>query len=382
MKLKKTGLMAGLILTLLSVTACAPAIHESTYYGKSGTTYVNVQAPQRQAQPIQMYRSIQVTLYTDKAYRGSYFQPVQLVIADGQYVEIPIKNRRGRMARIYAHYQANDLHFDSSRRCQRIPGSTSYKYLKTWDNGHKYGHVNAGNDYDLSGLHLSVRNLTTDRQHANREVVERVDFKSRHKNTKIVNNNSKTVTYNTNNSIDINNKKDVKKTQFSKAVHKPTVVKKIEKTKDTRRATVVKNDVRIDDIMTSKRHKGYREVLNENSNVKSHVVRKTRNGPGNDINQSVRVSFISGLINVGGKQGVLKRSSLTLKNGESRNITLVAANGNKVVVPVSYRNGTLKVSRQGNTFKRDSSWVKGKAYNLSTRGNARIENVQFTVATL
>ena len=373
----------GLFLTMLSVTACAPVIHTNTEYRhRSQPTHISVQATHGQTHHDQLYQAIQVTLYADTAYRGGHFQPIQLVIANGQYVEIPVKNRRGRMTRIYAHYHNNDLHFDSSRSCRRIPGSTSYKYIKTWDKGHKYGHINAGKNYDLSGLHLRVRNLAKGDQYANKKVAKRVQVASGKNDIKVTNNFIKTTSYKTNNRIDVKNKATTKKAKTNKAAHKPSIVQKLESAKVYRKTSTVKRKVNKVDTVSIKRDKAVKEQQKARHNVKNKVAAKTGNDSRDDLDKGVRVSFISGLIKVGNKQGALKRSSLTLKNGESRNITLVARNGNKVVVPVAYRNGTLKVARQRDVFKIDSSWDKGKTYNLSTSGKARIENVQFTVATL
>jgi hypothetical protein len=101
---------------------------------------------------------IQVTLYSDSAYLGVNFEPIQITISDGQYVEIPVKNRRGRPSRIFAHYHRGNLHFDGNRKCQKLLGSTGYQYDRRWDKGYKYTHVNAGHNYDFTGLRLVIRN--------------------------------------------------------------------------------------------------------------------------------------------------------------------------------------------------------------------------------
>ena len=234
----------------------------------------------------------------------------------------------------------------------------------------------------MSGLHLRVRNLAKGDQYANKKVAKRVQVASGKNDIKVTNNFIKTTPYKTNNRIDVKNKATAKKAKTNKATHKPSIVQKLESAKGYRKTSTVKRKVNKVDTVSIKRDKAVKEQQKERHNVKNKVAAKTGNDSRDDLDKGVRVSFISGLIKVGNKQGALKRSSLTLKNGESRNITLVARNGNKVVVPVTYRNGTLKVARQRDVFKIDSSWDKGKTYNLSTSGKARIENVQFTVATL
>jgi hypothetical protein len=151
----------GFLLMLVSVTACAPVAYDATY--RSPTGHVSVQTSYfqpvyRQVNTYRTIRPIEVTLYADNSYRGVYFSPIRLVIADNQYVEIPARDRRGRNTRIFAHYHRKNLHFDADRNCNGIHGASQYKYDKKWKKGHKYSSINAGRDYDLSGLHLQIRN--------------------------------------------------------------------------------------------------------------------------------------------------------------------------------------------------------------------------------
>jgi hypothetical protein len=137
---------------LFSVASCAPINYEATYRPPSGhvSAYKSSQT---------YYRPIQVTLYSDSTYLGVNFNPIQIVISDGQYVEIPAKNRRGRSSRIFAHYHHGNLHFDGNRKCQKIVGSTGYQYDSRWDKGYNYVFVNGGLDYDFTGLRLVIRNI-------------------------------------------------------------------------------------------------------------------------------------------------------------------------------------------------------------------------------
>ncbi len=159
----------GLVLLLMSVTACAPVVYDAAYYEyRTPASHVSVQSSyvytSHRKATHQVIHPIELTLYADNSYMGLYFHPIHLVIADGDYVEIPVRNRRGRHARIFAHYDQRHLHFDSSRNCERIYGSSGFKYDKRWDKGHKYAHINAGKDYDLTGLRLKVRNAPAGRR--------------------------------------------------------------------------------------------------------------------------------------------------------------------------------------------------------------------------
>ena len=136
---------------LFSVVACAPVSYEASYRPPAG--HVSAYKASHS-----YTRPIQVTLYSDSTYLGVNFAPIQIVISDGDYVEIPVKNRRGRSSRIFAHYHRGNLHFDSNRKCQKIQGSTGYQYDKRWGKGYKYAYVSAGHDYDFTGLRLLVRN--------------------------------------------------------------------------------------------------------------------------------------------------------------------------------------------------------------------------------
>ena len=146
----------GFLAILFSVTACAPVTYEATYRPSLG--HVSINSTHHQREQTQAYlRPIQVTLYSDSTYTGFSFAPIQVVISNGEYVAIPVKNRRGRSSQIFAHYHQGNLHFDTNRKCQKIHGSTGYKYDKRWDKGYKYAHVNAGHDYDFNGLRLMIR---------------------------------------------------------------------------------------------------------------------------------------------------------------------------------------------------------------------------------
>ncbi len=119
------------------------------------------------------YNPIQVTLYATSAYARSGFQPIYVVIADGEYIEIPARDRKGRSRRLFAHYAQGNLHFDTNHNCQRIQGSSGYQYDSRWDKGYGYTHINAGNDYDFTGLRLQIRSMPATKQQTVQKTTEK-----------------------------------------------------------------------------------------------------------------------------------------------------------------------------------------------------------------
>ena len=155
----------GLILALVAVTACAPVVYDATYHTPVrhvATRVTYTQPVYRHEVVYRQAQSIEVTLFADNTYLGISFSPLHLTITDGQYVEIPVRDRRGRQARIYAHYHQNNLHFDSGRNCQGINGASRFSADSRWDKGQRYSNLNAGKDYDLTGLQLNIRKVPTE----------------------------------------------------------------------------------------------------------------------------------------------------------------------------------------------------------------------------
>jgi hypothetical protein len=164
---------------LMSLTACAPVVYDATHYQHRTPTHVIVRSthtqPSRYHQPVyHQVHPIEVTLYAGNTYLGVSFQPIKIVIADGEYVEIPIRNKRGRQTKIYAHYHQKSLHFDADRNCRSLYGSSKYKYDKRWGKGHKYTRINAGKDYDFNGLQLRIRNVPTGKRQAKKNELPKV----------------------------------------------------------------------------------------------------------------------------------------------------------------------------------------------------------------
>ena len=272
--------MFGFLLILMLVTACTPVVYDTANRGyqvparNASTQTYYYQKSHHQKSSYQQIHPIEVTFYTDKAYKGVYFRPIWLVIADGEYVEIPVIDRKGRHKIIYAHYQNKILHFDSGKNYRNIHGSSSYSYDKSWIKGRKYKTVKIGKKYDLSGLRLKIRNAPAGQHH----------------------------------------------------------IKKIETVKL--------------------------------------------------VNKTIKVSLAGGTVMIDGRKVKFAKTSLKLNDGESRIMTLLTKDGFKARVPISYRNGVLKLAYNGNQFKSESSWAKGKTYRISTAGDYRLGKVKLTIHSL
>lgn len=147
------------VLVLLAATACAPVYNDAAYYEHvEPVSRVSVgsfsHTPYRYEH---LHGAIEVALFADHTYLGLNFQPVHLVIHDGDYVRVPLRNKRGHLKVIYAHYHKGDLHFDASKSCRNIAGTSRFRYDKGWEEGRRYDYISAGPDYDLRGYRLSVR---------------------------------------------------------------------------------------------------------------------------------------------------------------------------------------------------------------------------------
>jgi hypothetical protein len=173
-----------LFLVTASLSACAPAYYEASYYDYAEPSgHVAVVSNHSYANygyrpPSSHYGSIELTLFADRSFLSVNFHPIHLVIHDGDYVEVPIRNKRGALKKVYAHYHRGDLHFDSGRHCDGIHGSSRFRYDKSWERGHRYDHISAGPDYDLRGYGLIVR------KHVSKKVKHSVKNDVSHKNVK------------------------------------------------------------------------------------------------------------------------------------------------------------------------------------------------------
>lgn len=399
----------GLVLMLMSVTACAPVVYEATYREPAGhaSVYSTYSQPSYYYEPVyQRIHSIEVTLYADNTYLGVYFQPIHLVIADGEYVEIPIRNRRGRHRKIYAHYHQNNLHFDADRNCRKIHGSSRYKYDQRWDKGHKYSRINLGNDYDLTGLRLEIRKAPNGRRQkspTDRHAAKVSGFytaKKHYNNGKVLikqNKSSKKAPERAIKTV----KKPVQRVSGKRIKYtdkKQFVVRKLQKksittnirqknrstSKDRRPDVVVETTEKLRKATIRDRQtvvQAQRSRSDRKSIKASRSAKKTEMRDHASRNKSVKISLAGGTVTINGKQGKFRKTSLTLKEGESRNVTLIAKNGHKIIVPISYHNGTLRVTRNGKQFKSDTSWSKGRTYKIDTKGVSRLNNVRLTVVS-
>jgi hypothetical protein len=148
------------ILMLLSLTACASGVQRTVYYEyRPPISHASVHTT------VNRYQPIEVTVYADRLYRGG-FSTIQLVMVDGEYAGIPMRNKKGNYTRIFAHYYAGVLHFDSDRNCHGIQGASRFNHDNGWHKGQMYTRVSAGKDYNLTGLKIMVRNVDQSKKSA------------------------------------------------------------------------------------------------------------------------------------------------------------------------------------------------------------------------
>ncbi len=438
----------GLFLVLMLATACAPVVYDTTYREyrvPARNTYF--QPSHHHKSSYQRVRPIEITLYASNSFQGIYFQPIHIVIADGEYVEIPVKDKRGRYTKIYAHYHKNNLHFDSDMNCRAIHGSSKYIYDSRWDKGHKYTKINIGKDYDLSWLRLKIRNLPAGSPYVKKGrpvkvvnktiITHRYEGKTPVKRPVVIvqpsDKRKKVVVHEQNDPLNRHTpktpgygvvKQHVKNTKpliikdnigrngsdvVIKTVKRPTIVKKIVKDKQPQHIysekvvsqnkkqylvhksvrkstkTIGGQNNRVDDEAHDATKVEKTKMLSRNDKKSLRgsrsVKRPEESMPALDI-KSVRISLAGGTVMVDGKKSRFAKISLKLKEGESRDVALVTKGGLKARVPISYHNGILKIASNGNQFKVEPAWAKGKTYKINTAGDSRLGNVKLTVHAL
>lgn len=100
----------------------------------------------------------------------------------------------------------------------------------------------------------------------------------------------------------------------------------------------------------------------------------------------VKVVFKGGSANVNGKRVALKKTSVILTEGQSKNVKIATRSGKKVELPVSYRDGNLYVDGRRDSdrqkFKVQKSGKKERIYEFSTSNKARIRDVEMIVNSL
>jgi hypothetical protein len=86
------------------------------------------------------------------------------------------------------------------------------------------------------------------------------------------------------------------------------------------------------------------------------------------------------------KQKALKKTSVILTEGQSKNVKIATRSGKKVELPVSYRDGNLYVDGRRDSdrqkFKVQKSGKKERIYEFSTSNKARIRDVEMIVNSL
>ena len=287
----------GLFLMLMSLTACAPVVYDATHYQHRTPTHVVIRAthsqPSRHHKPVHhQVQPIEVTLYAGNTYLGVSFQPIQIVIADGEYVKIPIRNKRGRKTIIYAHYHKKSLHFDADRNCRNLHGSSRYTYDKRWDKGYKYTHMSAGKDYDLTGMQIRIRNTP-----AGKRLVKNEQSKVISKKVIVRNNNGKKPTKQQVNRVlvkDNGEKPSIRKQQRSfdirstkaksvvkadKKVKRPAIIERINRHEQSKHVinTPQKPAVKNNDLKRKRENKQTVEVVVKSKNQSTKADRKVVN---------------------------------------------------------------------------------------------------------
>lgn len=329
-----------LLMMLLSIVACAPVVYErasQNQYERNDVvhrhdTYAHEATHYYEAASAH-YQPVQITLYADRSHAGLDFKPIRFVVAANEYVRIPLVDKRGRYADVFVHYLDGDLHLDSDRTCRNIYGSSHFYHDKRWDKGRKYSQIKVGQDYDLRGLQVEIRNVSQNyyqkysQQHYRGLDKLRLLQKQLHSN-------------------------------IGKQVNKQS--------KRERTTSVVRNQHDNKKVI----------ILKKNQRIANRYDYKEKT-----YADRIKIKFKGGSFTIDGKKENFKKTSLTLKDGELRKIALVAKNGAKVFLPVSYRNGTLKVKRAGR-FKSEPSWLKGKTYKINTEGDTHLNNVKLTVIAL
>ncbi len=376
----------GLSLMLMSVTACAPVVYDATYRAPRGHVAVQPQPSYHYETTYQQFNPIEVMLYADNSYTGVYLRPVQIIISDGQFVQIPVKNRRGRTDQIFAHYHRGDLHFDSNRSCQVIQGSTRYSYDKRWDKGYKYTKINAGRDYDLSGLRLQIRNVPTGRHQSKevspakvvnkqiavqtnnrkrvikqtvaKELPRNVDKKIAREQRDPVNSwGAKVSDYNAKDNqgrstkvLRTKNKAPAKTiVKTYKTTNRQVIVERINKHEQAMHVANVPQ--KVSEKKTVKVRKTTQKQANHVGQTRKHTVKKVTEDS-RSIQESVERD--DAVQEKSLKEAKFAKKSLTHKEGESRNVALVAENSDRV-------NGA-----NSKKFKSDATWSKGKTRSDST----------------
>jgi len=100
----------------------------------------------------------------------------------------------------------------------------------------------------------------------------------------------------------------------------------------------------------------------------------------------VKVVFRGGTIERNGRHDKLKKTSVTLKKGETKQVRLHASDGKDVKVPVSYKNGHVIVDHgekgRSREFQVSGKTRRSQKYELNTRGRNRLGNINVEVSSL
>ncbi len=167
--------------------------------------------------------------------------------------------------------------------------------------------------------------------------------------------------------------------------NRPDVVPKIKEDRKRNKREVVKRHLaKREDHRSDQKNMKRNEVANQRTH-RGQPKHATVNEFETNRPDKVKVVFSGGTVNVEGKKLGLKKSSVTLKKGQTKKVRIATRNGKDIKVPVTYQDGQVIVD---NTSSRQRSLKVSKqargttTYDLTTRGRVRMNNVKVNVSSL
>jgi hypothetical protein len=378
-----------LLTSFLILPACAPVVYSPNPGAYYEPTETYAAGSYRDRQEVSYaYEPIEVTLYA--GFGASYLQTI--VIHDREYVEVPVRTRRGRPGRVYAHYVRGSLHFDRDRRCNRLYGASEFRHDRGWRAGQRYRKLDLGRDFAADGIELRIRQKTAKESIKTDRYTDdlRPHIKQRRQQQRI--------------------KRDARPERRAAHVAERVLRKVIDRSSRRKASTPLK------DMLFNKRHDG-EEIVSAESDRKVpsggerqlEVVRQHRRDKdlrvsvedklaaprvakraGNrhstshtdfDPPKMITLSLEGGELVSAAKSGRIEASGVTLKDGDSRTLTLRTPNGIRHKLPVGYRNGRVVIGGAGRSFAADASWTDGRTYRFSDKGQrVSLRKVQVRIA--
>lgn len=159
-----------------------------------------------------------------------------------------------------------------------------------------------------------------------------------------------------------------------------------DKSVTTTRTVKRKVVTRLDDDTRDQRRGKVKTHKDEKSYEKTRESRHEKGLDRYEQPEKVKVVFRGGTIERNGRQDKLKKTSVTIKKGETKQVRLHARDGKDVKVPVSYKNGRVIVDHgekdRPREFRVSDREHGTQKYELSTRGRNRLDNINLEVSSL